>query len=62
MVVADKLTRMPPAWSSNASGEALEVFEDSNNAGGREGSHRYLGVLVEVFVEDALILEVGTPR
>ena len=41
--------------------EAFEIFEDSKNAGGREESHCILGVLVEVGVEDALILEVGLP-
>ena len=41
--------------------KAFEIFEDSENAGGREESHCILGVLVEVGVEDALILKVGLP-
>ena len=39
--------------------KTFEVLEDRVNAGCREERYRILGVLVEVCVEDALILEVG---
>ena len=58
MVVADELDES--LWLSlPIFREAYEIFEDGKYAGSREESYCILGILIEIGVEDALILEVG---